>query len=170
MTAQRADESGSRPAARAGSLFEPAAEPGPPANRLAIALLALIGLLIAGYMSAYKLGWLGMLACSTGGCETVQQSPWAVFLGIPVPYLGFLGYGIMLAAALLGLQPRFLADPRVAAVLLAGAIAGFAFSAYLTWLEASVIHAWCRWCLGSAAVATLLLLLAIPEVKKLRRS
>lgn len=144
--------------------------PGPPANRMGIALLALIGLMIAGYMAAYKLGLLGAIICGTGGCETVQQSPWAVFLGIPVPFLGVVGYGVMLGTALLGLQPRFLADRRIAAVLLAGAVAGFGFSAYLTWLEAAVIHAWCRWCLASAGIATLLLGCAIPEVKKLRRS
>jgi uncharacterized membrane protein len=149
---------------------EPGAAAGPPLHRMVLALLALIGLLVAGYMSAYKLGWFGVLACGTGGCETVQHSPWAVFLGVPVPYLGFGGYGIMFAVALLGLQPRFEADRRIPAVLLAGAGAGFVFSAYLTWLEAAVIHAWCRWCIGSAVVATLLLLFAIPEVKRLRRS
>jgi len=159
-----------RTASPAGRVVPPEAEPAPPANRMGIAVLALVGLLIAGYMSAYKLGLFGVLACGTGGCETVQDSPWAVFYGMPVPYLGFLGYGIMLAAALLGLQPRFVADRRVAAVLLAGAVAGFGFSAYLTYLEAAVIHAWCRWCIGSAVVATLLLLCAIPEVRKLRRS
>lgn len=137
---------------------------------MGIAVLALIGLLIAGYMSAYKLGLLGVIACGTGECERVQHSPWAVFLGIPVPYLGFLGYGLLLGGALLGLQPGLESDRRIAAVLLAGALIGFAFSAYLTYLEAAVIHAWCRWCIGSAVVATLVLLFAIPEVGRLRRS
>lgn len=133
-------------------------------------MTAVVGLLIAGYMSAYKLGWLGVLPCGTGGCETVQNSPWAVFLGVPVPFLGFIGYGIMLAAALLGLQPAFVADRRVAVVLLAGGVMGFGFSGYLTYLEVAVIHAWCRWCVGSAVVATLILLFTIPEALRLRRS
>ena len=137
---------------------------------MGVALLAVIGLLIAGYMSAYKLGLLGVLACGPGGCETVQHSPWAVFLGVPVPFIGFAGYAIMLGAALLGLQPHLVSDRRVAAVLLTGAVVGFAYSAYLTYLEAVVIGAWCRWCIGSAVVATLILLFAIPEVPRLRRS
>jgi uncharacterized membrane protein len=137
---------------------------------MGLAVLALIGVLISGYMSAYKLGLLGMLACGPGGCEIVQHSPWAVLLGVPVPFLGLAGYGVLLVTALLGLQPAFVADRRIAGVLLAGALAGFGFSAYLTYLEAAVIHAWCRWCIGSAVIATLILLLAIPEVMRLRRS
>ena len=45
----------------------------------------------------------------------------------------------------------------------------FAFSAYLTVLEAVVIHAWCRWCLVSAAIATLIFLCSLPEAARLRR-
>lgn len=141
-----------------------------PVNRMGIAICALVGLLIAAYMSLYKLGVLGVLACGTGGCEIVQNSPWAVFLGVPVPYLGFLGYALVLVVALLGLQPGFTHDRRVAAVLAAGALLAFAFSAYLTYLEAAVIHAWCQWCVGSAVVATAMLLFTIPEIPMLRRS
>jgi len=137
---------------------------------MGIALCALVGLLIAAYMSLYKLGAFGMLICGTDGCETVQNSPWAVFLGVPIPYLGFFGYGALLVVALLGLQPRFQADRRVAAALSLGALLGLAFSAYLTYLEAAVIHAWCRWCIGSAVVAVLVFLFAIPELLRLRRS
>ncbi|HSK18745.1 MAG TPA: vitamin K epoxide reductase family protein [Longimicrobiales bacterium] len=137
-------------------------------NRMGIALLALVGVLISAYMTAYKLGMLGSIVCGTGGCETVQNSPWSVFLGVPVPVIGLVGYGLLFAAALLGLQPRFEDDRRVPLVLVSGAFIGAAFSAYLTWLEVSVIHAWCRWCVVSAILAGLILLLALPEIGRLR--
>lgn len=137
-------------------------------NRMAVALLALIGLLISAYMTAYKFGLLGTILCGTGGCETVQNSPWAVFAGVPVPVIGLLGYGALLAAALLGVQPRFMDDPRVAMVLIAGASIGMLFSAYLTWLEAAVIHAWCQWCIVSAILATLIFIFTLPEFRRAR--
>ena len=37
---------------------------------------------------------------------------------------------------------------------------GALFTAWLNYLEAFVIHAWCEWCLGSAALVVLLFLFA----------
>lgn len=133
---------------------------------MAIAVLALIGLLISLYMSLYKLGFIPEIACGDGGCSLVQNSPWAVFLGVPVPFLGLVGYGLLLGAALLGLQPDRAWDRRIAAILLLGGVVGFGYSMYLTYLEATVIHAWCRWCIVSAVIATLILLCALPEIRK----
>jgi len=133
-----------------------------------MALAALAGVLISGYMLLYKLGIITVLACGTGSCEIVQASPWAVFLGIPVPLLGVAGYGLILVTALIGIQPGRTADRRIALILLAAAAFAFGFSGWLSWLEAVRIHAWCRWCLGSAATATVLFLLALPEIAVLR--
>lgn len=137
-------------------------------NRMGIALFALIGMLISTYMSAYKFGWLGTIVCGTGGCEKVQNSPWAEFFGVPVPVIGLLGYGALMVTALVGLQPGFSADRRVALVLTAGATIGLAFSAYLTYLEAAVINAWCQWCIVSAVLATLIFLFTLPELRRIR--
>lgn len=140
-----------------------------PVNRMIIAVLALIGVLISTYMQMYHMGLLGAILCGSGGCEVVQNSPWAEFYGVPVPLLGLLGYGGLLALAMLGIQPRFAADRRIAGLLLAGGVIGFGFSMYLTYLEAFVINAWCRWCIASAILATLLLIAALPEFARLRR-
>lgn len=138
-------------------------------NRMAIALLALIGMLIAAYMSAYKFGLLGTIVCGTGGCETVQNSPWAVFAGVPVPVIGLLGYSALFTTAMIGVQPAFIEDRRIAVILLVGATIGAAFSAYLTYLEAAVINAWCQWCVVSAVLALLIFLFALPEVRRTRQ-
>jgi uncharacterized membrane protein len=133
---------------------------------MVIALLALIGVLISAYMTAYTFGLVGSIVCGTGGCETVQNSPWAVFLGVPVPIIGLVGYGLLLITAILGLQPHLEQDRRIALLLIVAAAAGASFSAYLTWLEASVIHAWCRWCIVSAGLAGLIVLFALPELPR----
>jgi len=144
-------------------------EPGAaPVNRRITAVLALAGLLIAVYTLLHKLGVIVSLACGTGTCEVVQSSRWSDFIGVPVPAWGVAGYGAVLVASLMGVQPRWLEDRRIAAVLLGGSVAAFLFSVYLTVLEAFVIHAWCRWCIGSAVAATLLFGAALPELKKVR--
>ena len=134
-----------------------------------MAVAALAGVMISGYMLLYKVGIIVTLACGTGACESVQASPWSDFLGIPVPLLGVGGYGLIFATALLGIQPARVRDRRIAMILLAAATFAFGFSAYLSWIEAVRIQAWCRWCIGSAIVATLLFLLALPEIVNLRK-
>ena len=139
-------------------------------NRMAMALLALVGLLISVYMAAYKFGYIGSLACGTGSCEIVQNSPQSVMFGVPVPVLGLIGYGALLITALVGVQPAFEDRRWVGGILLAGATGGLIFSAYLSWLEQFTIHAWCRWCIASAVVAVLLFIFALPELSRMRRS
>lgn len=148
-------------------MSEPTARP--PVHRMAIAVFALFGLLIAVYMLLYKLQVIGTVACGSGSCETVQASPWAVFLGIPVPAWGVAGYLLILVLAFAGLQPNLVDNKLVSALLLGSATVAFAFSVYLSAVEAFLIHAWCRWCIGSAIVATLIFLSALPEISALRR-
>lgn len=98
----------------------------------------------------------------------MQTSRYAYFLGIPVPLLGSVGYAGLLLLALAGLQPG-LGERRWVAGMLSGlAFGAFAFSAYLTAVEAWVIDAWCRWCIGSASVATGIFLASLPELRRIR--
>jgi uncharacterized membrane protein len=41
-----------------------------------------------------------------------------------------------------------------------------AFTAYLTYLEAMVIHAWCRWCVVSAVIVTLIFVVALVGLRR----
>lgn len=155
-------EAPSRPPGRDGSA------PAPPTNRMVVAVLALIGMFVALYMLAYSLGLLGEIICGVGDCATVQASPWAHLGPVPVAGVGVVGYALLLGIALYGLQPAGVDSPVVAALLLGGSAAGVAFSAWLTWLEAFVIHAWCQWCVTSAVVITVIFVASLPEVRRLR--
>jgi uncharacterized membrane protein len=121
-------------------------------HRQAIALLALAGFFVALYLWLYKIGLAGELKCGTGGCDTVQTSRWAELLGIPVAFYGVVGYAVLLAVALVGVQPAWLGRRGPTLLLAALATAGMAFSAWLTYLELFVIHAICRWCVASAVI------------------
>jgi uncharacterized membrane protein len=135
-------------------------------HRQAIALLALVGFFIALYLWLYKIGVAGELKCGTGGCETVQMSPWAVVVGVPVAFYGVVGYAVLLVVALVGVQPAWLSR-RGPTLLLAGlATAGFAFTLWLTYLELFVIHAICRWCVASAAVMTAIWGVALAGLRR----
>lgn len=140
----------------------------PPLARMTIAVLALIGLLVASYLSLYKLGIIGGLTCTVGSCEQVQASPWAVLLGIPVSLWGAGAYVTILAVSILGLQPRFVDARWVALALFGVSAVGVAFSGYLTYVEAFVIEMWCQWCVTSAVIITLIFLLSIPGLRRAR--
>ena len=133
--------------------------------RQAIALLALVGLFVALYLWLHALGFGGPLKCGTGACDTVQASPYAVFLGIPVAFYGVVGYLAILVVALIALRPAALPDRRWSLLLVALATVGFLFTVYLTYLELFVIHAICRWCVGSAAIITAIWVVSLVSLK-----
>ena len=120
--------------------------------RIAIGILSLIGIGIGTYLTYTHYAGLHVLCLSSGGCETVQHSRYSKLDGIPVATLGLAGYiGILISLAIRGEAGRALG--------FALALVGFLFSMYLTYREAFTIHAYCQWCLGSATIMTLLVIL-----------
>lgn len=129
------------------------------------AALSLVGFLVSLYLWLWKLGLMGPIICGTGGCETVQLSAFGTFLGFPVALYGVLGYLALLVVSLVGLQPRWLGSRRLTVLLVALATVGVVFAGYLTYLEAAVIHAWCRWCVTSALIIVAILLTAAAGLR-----
>jgi len=129
------------------------------------ATLSLLGFLLSLYLWLWKIGVVGEMACGTGACETVQLSRYATIGGIPVAFFGVAGYFGLLAVSLAGLQPRWIhsAGPGALLALMSGA--GVAFTGYLSYLEAFVIGAWCRWCLVSAGLIVLIFLVSLLSLR-----
>jgi uncharacterized membrane protein len=120
--------------------------------RIAIGVLSVIGIGIGGYLTYTHYAGLHVLCLSSGGCETVQHSRWSKLDGVPVATLGLAGYiGIFISVWIRGELGRALGFGL--------ALVGFLFSMYLTYREAFTIHAYCQWCLGSAAILTVLAIL-----------
>ena len=104
------------------------------------AVLAAIGLADSAYLMYTKLTHSAIM-CGVGECDVVNASPYASIAGIPVAFLGLLGYGALLLLAVWALAapesaPYWLADLR----LLFGMM-GWLFAVYLTAIELFVIHA-----------------------------
>ena len=116
----------------------------------AILILCLLGIADAGYLTYVHYSGAKVICGLVGsGCHTVQTSHWSKLAGIPVALLGLISY-----IALLGTLAVRGELGRAAGFGIA--LAGFGFSAYLTYRELFSIHAICQWCVGSAVLMTLL--------------
>jgi uncharacterized membrane protein len=80
---------------------------------------------------------------------------------MPVAVYGVVGYGAIFAVSLVGLSPRWIERREPTLVIALLAAVGVLFTAYLTYLEAAVINAWCQWCLVSAGIITAIFVAAV---------
>jgi uncharacterized membrane protein len=128
--------------------------------RAAVAVVALAGTAIAGYLTYVHYQPDALICTASGGCETVQDSDYATLLGIPVALLGLCAYVVVLALVAWDSEPA-----RLGAAMIALSAVGFAV--YLVSLQAFVIDAWCVWCLSNDLV--IVPLLAILTVWRVLR-
>jgi len=133
---------------------------------MVIAALALAGVFLATYLTLYKLGYIGTLACGTGECERVQTSRWAVLLGAPVALWGVGFYLAMFTAAAAGSFGALAESRAVGFALVAMSGCGVLFSGWLTYLEIARIHAICRYCVLSAALVLALFAMSVMDLRR----
>lgn len=121
-----------------------------------VVALALVGLGVAGYLTALKFGGTQAFLCRGGsGCDLVQASRYSVLAGVPT---AMWGAGIYLAIAVLAAMPRTARRWQAAFMLVSGAVA---FSLYLTYISIFVIGATCPYCLASGGIAVALLVVML---------
>jgi uncharacterized membrane protein len=134
------------------------------AKTRAIPFLVVLGLGVAAYLAYVEVSRVEAVCGPVGECNIVQGSAYAMVLGVPVAVWGVLYY---VAIAALWAGQRTLAG-RLANLSLLGLLGltffGALFSVYLTCLELFVIHAICSWCLSSAVISTVLMLLTVLAV------
>lgn len=136
---------------------------------MTIAALALIGVFVALYLTMYKMGAIGHLACGLGGCERVNTSKWSMFFGAPVAAWGLAFYIATFVVAVAGTSQNLAQRPAVSYLLAAMSLTGVAFSGWLTYLELYVIGAICKYCVSSAVIVTLIFLVSVADVVMQRR-
>jgi uncharacterized membrane protein len=123
--------------------------------RIAMIVLTVLGVGIASYVTYVHYAGIKP-ACTAGeSCTKVQTSVYSELAGVPVALMGLIGYVAILASLL---APE---TERTRFATLALTLGGFGFSAYLTYRELFSIHAICEWCVTSAIVMTLLMLLSV---------
>ena len=124
---------------------------------IAIAVVSVIGIAVATYLTYTHYAGLNVVCPVSGGCETVQKSVYSKLAGIPVAVLGLAGY----ISILLSLTIR---NELGRAAGFGIALIGCLFSLYLTYREIFTIKAICPWCVSSAVMMTLLTILTAIRV------
>lgn len=124
------------------------------------ALVALVGLVDASYLTIEHLSGRNVRCMIVTGCDEVLQSRYATVLGhVPIASLGAFAYFVVFSLATLALfgyaGARRLVAPVVALMFLA--------TVWFVYLQAFVIRAYCVYCLLSAAVTTTLALLTLAR-------
>lgn len=123
-------------------------------------VLAILGMVVAGYLTWLYLTGSNFLCTGVGGCEDVQNSPYASVEGVPVPLIGVIGYSMILGSLLLEELRTELRD-TVSLTLLGLTAIGTLYSVYLSHLELFVIRAACPYCIASTIIMITLLVIAI---------
>jgi uncharacterized membrane protein len=127
----------------------------PGALRIAMLVVACIGLGVASYLTYIHYSGAQILCVSGDPCKTVQTSVYSKLAGVPVALIGLIGY-VLIIGSLLAPERE---ESRLAT--LAFTAVGFGFSVYLTGRELFSIHAICPWCVSSAVMMTILVILAV---------
>lgn len=121
--------------------------------RVLLLLLASGGLLLNALLLYWKLTdpSAEIVGCGGGGgCNEVLASRWSQVFGLPIPVLGILVYGLLMAALVL--------RKSLVAAFCYGAIAGSAV--WLIIVQAFLLHHFCPWCMAAHGVGILLVVLA----------
>lgn len=133
---------------------------------LAIPIITLLGMVIAGYMAFVETTQTTAVCGPVGDCNTVQQSQYASLFGVlPIGVLGLVGYIAILLAWMVSHFGNGRNVYLASLALLGMTLIGTLFSIYLTFLEPFVIGATCAWCLSSAIIMTVLMWLAVAPGK-----
>jgi uncharacterized membrane protein/glutaredoxin len=111
--------------------------------------LSVIGMLLTSYLTWTHWTGSSVKGCSIGGgCDLVLTSQWSTLLGFPTSAWGFLAYATL--AAIVFIKR---ADQHWWAAWGVGFF-GLLYSAYLTTISLTVLHAACPYCLTSLALMT----------------
>ncbi|NOT48287.1 MAG: vitamin K epoxide reductase family protein [Acidobacteria bacterium] len=131
---------------------------------LAAAVVAVAGLVDSIYLTIHHLTAEPVPCSIISGCETVLTSPYAEVAGVPLAAFGAAAYFIAFSLALLAVYGN-----RTAWMLFGLLAVGMAgFTAWLLYLQAYVIKAFCQFCLLSAITSVILFLIAVASRFRLR--
>lgn len=126
--------------------------------------LAVLGLLVSFYLTWIKVSGGSAYCAGVGDCETVQSSVYSEMFGLPIALFGAGFYAIVL---ILTMVRRRVTQQQAEYALLGQlmlVVAGTLYSGYLTYLELYVLQAICPYCVVSALIVTLLLVLSVYDL------
>ncbi len=119
-------------------------------------ILSIVGLIDSGYLSWIKFSHTEEKCIpGFGNCAAVNSSSFSTVYNIPVAYMGFMAYGIILLLLLFG--KKWPTITAISSYLMFGiTLVGLLFSMYLTYVQFGILKTFCPYCLLSAITTTLL--------------
>ena len=130
------------------------------------AVLSVLGLADALYLTIEHVTGQSVRCTIVAGCSEVLSSQYAVVAGVPLALIGAAAYfGVFSLATLAAFGYRIAATLLTPLVLLM-----FLVSLWLFYLQAFVIHAFCQFCLFSAAVTTALTVIVLIALLSRRKT
>ena len=130
------------------------------------AIVSLLGLADAIYLTVEHVTGQSVRCTIIAGCSEVLSSRYAVMCGVPLAAVGAAAYFSVFSLATLAAFGYRVAGTLMTALVLVM----FLFSLWLIYLQAFVIHAFCQFCLLSAAVTTALTVIALFARRSARLS
>ena len=122
-----------------------------------VAVLSLLGLADALYLTIEHLTGQTVRCTILSGCSEVLSSQYAVVAGMPLAAVGAAAYFAVFSLAVLALFGYRIAGKILPPLV----IAMFFVSVWLFYLQAFVIRQFCQYCLISAAITTCLLVIVL---------
>ncbi len=124
---------------------------------LLAAIVAIVGLGDAIYLTVHHLSGQGVQCTIVHGCEQVLNSDYATFAGIPLAFIGVAAYFTVFSLATLAAFGNKGAWNFLSVMVVLMAV----FTTWLLYLQGFVIEAFCQFCLLSAGVTFSLLIIVI---------
>jgi uncharacterized membrane protein len=127
--------------------------------------VALLGMADGIYLTVEHVTGRTAQCIASSGCQEVLASKYAAFGPVPLAAIGALAYFTAFSLALLAA----FGDTKSGTLFLLVIAGMFAVTVWLFCLQAAVLHAFCDYCLFSAAVTTTLAIIALVNTVLRRR-
>ena len=129
-------------------------------NKIVVAILvcAALGFIDASYLTVSHYFAIPLPCSIVNGCEKVTTSVYSTVFGVPLALFGAAYYLAMVLLSVFSLDRKNERSMKVVAVL---STAGFLISLGLVSIQLFVLDSICLYCMTSAAITTIVLLLSI---------
>lgn len=131
---------------------------------LIMALVSLVGVADAIYLTVQHITGQSVRCTIVSGCSEVLSSSYATVAGVPLAGVGAVAYFVVFSLAILAVFKYDLAGKLLAIVV----SLMFLTTLWLIYLQAFVIKHFCQFCLLSAAVTTVLMVLVVIAIRRSR--
>ena len=132
-------------------------------------VLVVLGLLVAVYMTIYKITSNDSMCLGSGDCSTVNASRYSEVNGIPVAVFGVIGYLAILAVHYFENRNRFFKQNGTL-IIFGMALTGFLFTLWLIYVEVAILRALCPFCVTSQAAMTVIFIIAVIRLVRQTQS